>query len=192
MNIAIYARVSTTDQDNENQLIQLREYCDRQQWTITAEYLDEVSGGSDQRPQFKKLFKDAHQRRFDTVLFWALDRFSREGSHKTLNYLNELESYGVGFKSFTEQYIDSTGVFKEAIIAIIAAIAKQERVRRSERTKAGLMKAKAAGKRLGKPPIPQKTKDKVKKLRTTGLSLRQIAAKTKISRGSVANILKES
>ena len=89
MNIAIYARVSTTDQDNENQLIQLREYCDRQQWTITAEYLDEVSGGSDQRPQFKRLFKDAHQRRFDTVLFWALDRFSREGSHKTLNHLNE-------------------------------------------------------------------------------------------------------
>jgi len=190
MQVAIYARVSTKDQDNENQLLQLREYCDRQQWVVNTEYLDEASGGSGQRPQFKKLFADAHQKRFDLVLFWSLDRFSREGSRETLNYLNELDSYGVGFKSFTEQYIDSTGLFKDAIIAIIATIAKQERVRRSERTKAGLQKAKASGKRLGKPPIPKSTRDKVKELKTNGLSLRNIAKKTGVSLGSVCNILK--
>ena len=71
------------------------------------------------------------------MLFWSLDRFSREGALPTLQQLNLLESYGVGYKSYTGQYLDSTGIFKEAVISILAIVAKQERVRLSERTRAG-------------------------------------------------------
>ena len=108
--VALYARVSTRDknQDTENQLRQLREFCRTQGWEVTHEYVDFASGKSAEgRAQFQRLFTDASQRRFDVVLFWALDRFSREGVAETLNYLQRLSSYGVGYRSFTEQYLDS-------------------------------------------------------------------------------------
>ena len=78
-------------------------------------------------------------RQFDLVLFWSLDRLSREGVLETLS------SYGVGWKSFTEQYLDSCGVFRDAVLSILATIAKQERIRLSERTMAGLEKARREG-----------------------------------------------
>jgi DNA invertase Pin-like site-specific DNA recombinase len=148
--VAIYARVSTRDrQETENQLRELRAYCRKQDWTVVGEYVDRESGGTANRPQFRRLFQDAHQRKFDLVLFWALDRFSREGVLRTLTYLNELEAAGVQFKSYAERYIDSSGLFKEAILAILATLAKQERIRLAERVKAGLDRARAEGKRLG-------------------------------------------
>lgn len=111
-------------------------------------YAEEESGSTANRTEFKKLFADAHQRKFDLVLFWSLDRFSREGALPTLQHLNLLEGYGVGYKSYTEQYLDSTGIFKEAVISILA---KQERVRLSERTRAGIERACSKGTQLGKP-----------------------------------------
>ena len=75
----------------------------------------------------------ADGREFDVLLFWSLDRLSREGTVETLNHLQRLTSYGVHWRSFTEQYLDSTGIFREAVIGIHAAVAKQERVRISER-----------------------------------------------------------
>ena len=82
------------------------------------------------------------------MLFWALDRLSREGVLETLQHLNRLESYGVGFRSYTEPFFDSCGVFKDAVISILATLATQEQVKRSERTKAGLAVARA--KQLGR------------------------------------------
>jgi DNA invertase Pin-like site-specific DNA recombinase len=89
MMAAIYARVSTKDkgQTNENQLRELRAFAERLGYTIYQEYCDQESGGSTERPEFKQLFVDAHQRLFDVVLFWSLDRFSREGVTETLNHL---------------------------------------------------------------------------------------------------------
>jgi len=101
-------------------------------YTIYKEYCDQESGGSAERPQFQQLFTDAYQRRFDVVLFWSLDRFSREGVTETLNHLQRLTAAGAQFNSFTEQYLDSTGVFRDAIIGFLAAVAKQDRVRFSE------------------------------------------------------------
>src|SRR5262245_56344429 len=77
----------------------------------------------------------ASRREFDLVLFWSLDRFSREGVLETLQYLRTLTSYGVGWKSFTEQYLDSCGIFRDAVLSILATIAKQERIRLSERNR---------------------------------------------------------
>ena len=128
--VALYARVSTKDgrQDTENQLIVLREYCACQKWTITSEYVDHESGGHSKRLHFQRMFADARARKFDLLLFWSLDRLSREGVAATLNHLEKLTSYGVGWRSHTEEYLDSTGLFKDAVIAILATIAKQERM----------------------------------------------------------------
>ena len=180
MNVALYARVSTRDgrQDTQNQLIQLREYCHRQGWTVYREYVDQASGGTANRPEFKRLFADAHQRRYDVVLFWSLDRFSREGVRETLNHLERLTAAGVGWKSFTEDYLDSCGLFKDAVVGILAVIAKQERIRRSERATAAIERLRKQGKtdHLGRP---RKVFDRAKalELRDHGLPLSAIRAK---------------
>src|SRR5271163_824617 len=179
MKTALYARVSTRDkgQDTENQLIQLRAFAKTQGWTVAAEYVDRASGKRGDRDQFQKMFAAASRREFDILLFWSLDRLSREGTVETLNHLQRLTSYGVNYRSFTEQYLDSTGIFKEAVIGILAAVAKQERVRRSERTIAGLERARAEGRVGGRPKAEDDHKlvTKVKHLQKEGASLRQIA-----------------
>jgi DNA invertase Pin-like site-specific DNA recombinase len=114
-------------------------------WKITGKYIDQRSGKNGDREEFKRMMNNAYQREFDVVLFWSLDRFSREGVLETLQHLKRLSSYGVAFKSFTEQYLDGTGIFKDAIIGILAALAHQERVRLSERVVAGLERARKQG-----------------------------------------------
>ena len=188
MNIAIYGRVSTIKQDTENQLVQLREFAVKQGWTIHREYVDYESGSKADRAEFQQMFADASRRRFDLVLFWALDRLSREGVYQTLQHLNRLESHGIGFRSFTEPYFDSCGVFKDAVIAIMATLAKQERVKRSERTKAGLARVRAAGKHLGRPARLHGHASQIARLRALGLSGRAVAQRLGISEGSVRRL----
>ena len=177
MRAAIYARVSTRDkgQTNDNQLLELRAFAERLGFTVYQEYCDRESGGTAERPAFQQLFLDAHQRRFEVVLFWSLDRFSREGVAETLNHLQRLNAAGVQFKSFTEQYLDSTGVFKDALIAILAAIAKQERVRLSERIKAGQARST---KKAGRPALAATTIAEPRRLRGEGLSFKRIQLAT--------------
>jgi DNA invertase Pin-like site-specific DNA recombinase len=153
LRVAIYARVSTDGkgQDPLNQLLQLRDFAQRQGWTIAAEYTDEMSAKNGNRKGFQQMWKDASAHRFDCLLFWSLDRLTREGTLATLQYLRRLKDQGIAFKSYTEQYIDSLGVFSDAIIGIIAAMAQQERIRISDRTKAGLARVKRKGVRLGRP-----------------------------------------
>ncbi|MGB0105953.1 MAG: recombinase family protein [Candidatus Sulfotelmatobacter sp.] len=151
---ALYARVSTDDkgQDPLNQLHQLREFALRQGWVIVHEYVDEASAKNGDRKGFKAMFADAAKHRFDVLLFWSLDRLTREGVYKTHTYLRQLSDAGVKFKSFTEQYIDSLGVFGEAVVGILAAMAQQERIRISDRTKAAIERKKAEGKTWKRGP----------------------------------------
>ena len=187
--VAIYTRVSTDRQETENQAIQLREFAAKQGWTITREYCDYESGSKSDRPEFQRMFEDASRRRFDLLLFWALDRLSREGVYQTLQHLNRLESYGVAFRSFTEPYFDSCGVFKDAVIAIMATLAKQERIKRSERTKAGLARVRATGKTLGRPKVLNgEHTAEIARLRSQGCSGREIARRLNISEGSVRRL----
>jgi DNA invertase Pin-like site-specific DNA recombinase len=122
------------------------------------------------------------------VLFWSLDRFSREGVLETLNHLQRLSSHGVGYRSFTEQYLDSCGVFKDAVLAILAVIAKQERIRLSERTIAGLEKARRNGRVGGRPRLVVK-RAKVAQMHAKGMKTRAIGEKLGISAASVCRIL---
>lgn len=190
MKIALYARVSTKDkgQETENQLVQLREFAAKQGWQITREYIDRETGGTSDRAQFQAMFADASRRKFDLVLFWSLDRLSREGVLETLQHLNRLTACGVGYKSFTEQYLDSCGIFKDAVIGILAVIAKQERVRLSERTKAGLAVARSKGRQIGRPRL-QVQAAQIARLKAQGLSLRAIGRELGIGDGSVRRLL---
>lgn len=195
MKTAIYARVSTRDgrQDTENQLRQLRQFAETQGWTVAHEYVDRASGKRSDRDQFQHMFTAASKREFDLVLFWSLDRLSREGTVETLNHLQRLTGYGVCYRSFTEQYLDSTGIFKEAVIGILAAVAKQERVRLSERTVAGLQRAKAQGRVGGRPKAEDaepKLVAKIGRLRSQGYSIRGIAAEIGKSSNTVMRLLK--
>jgi DNA invertase Pin-like site-specific DNA recombinase len=185
MRIAIYGRVSTKDrgQEVENQLMALREFAAKQGWTVTREYIDHESGSRADRPEFKKMFQDASQRRFDLVLFWSLDRLSREGVLQTLNYLNRLASHGVGYRSFTEQYFDSCGIFKDVVISIMATVAQQERIRISERTKAGLEAARRKGVPLGRRRV-RIDGALVRQLQAEGKSFEQIAKQLKCGVGT--------
>jgi DNA invertase Pin-like site-specific DNA recombinase len=188
MKIGIYGRVSTRDkQEVENQLVQLREFAAKQGWTVSREYVDRETGATSDRAQFQAMFTDANRRKFDLLLFWSLDRLSREGVLETLQHLNRLTACGVGYKSYTEQYLDSCGIFKDAVIGILAVIAKQERVRLSERTRAGIAVARSRGRQIGRPRLKVQAAE-IARLRSTGLSLRAIGRELGISEGSVRRL----
>lgn len=189
--IAIYGRVSTDDgrQDATNQLIELREFAERSGWEIVHEYVDRASGKTADRPQFRRMFDDAAKRRFDLVLFWALDRLSREGVSETLNHLNKLTAYGVDWRSYQESYLDSCGPFKDVVISLMATLAKQERLRISDRTKAGLNRARRQGKVLGRPRVAVDLQQ-VRELQAAGVGLRGIAQQTGWSLSSIMRTLK--
>jgi DNA invertase Pin-like site-specific DNA recombinase len=189
---AIYARVSTTDkgQDVENQLIALREYCARAGWKVSKEYVDHVSGKTGERDAFKQLFEDASRRLFDVVLVWALDRFTREGVFETFDCVRKLTHAGVQFESYTEAHFRTTGPAGELMLAIAAWIAKQERLRISERTKAGIARARREGKHCGRP-VRVFRHDQAREMRKEGASLRAIAKKLGVSYMTVSRSLKE-
>jgi len=156
MKVAIYARVSTETQDVSNQVEALENYAKALKGEIVERYIDVASGKSSKRPEFQRLLKDAEKHKFDLVLVWALDRFSREGILNTLSYLKKLKSNGVYIKSLKESWLDTRDEgMGNLLISIFAWVAEQERKRISERTKQGLKKAKNVGKR-GKDKKPRK------------------------------------
>ena len=188
----LYARCSTRDQELENQLAQLRDYAAKQGWLVVEEVVDVCSGGKsvDERSGLTKVFDLGRRRKFDLLLFWALDRFSREGSRKTISYLSVLDDCGVDWHSYSEPYISSLGLFKDAIIAILSALAKQERIRISERTKAGLERTKKVnGTRLGRPWTPAERIQRAKELRSQGMTYKAMAAELGISRARACQLV---
>jgi DNA invertase Pin-like site-specific DNA recombinase len=192
---AAYLRVSTQSQELDNQRTEIAPFVERRGWELVRIFEDVVSGGKTEkdRPGFAAMLKAAHQRKFDILVFWALDRLTREGTRATLNYLQRLDSKGVNYVSYQEQWLDSTGPFRDVMISMFATLAKQERARISERTIAGLNIARAKGKRLGRPALPEETVRTVLSLnRDLGIGARKIAKKTGIRLGTVSAILSRS
>ena len=149
MKAAIYARVSTLDQEPENQLAELRRYTQARGWQAT-EFVDHgVSGAKDRRPGLDRLVTDAKRRRFDVLVCWRLDRLGRNLRHLIL-LLDDLQAIGVGFVSLAEG-IDATTPAGRLQLHILGAIAEFERARIAERVRAGLARARAQGKTLGRP-----------------------------------------
>jgi len=188
--IAIYARVSTTDQSTESQLLDLRRYVRERGWDIFKEYCDSgISGTKDSRPALNELMNDAKKRRFDVVLVWRFDRFARSTKHLILA-LEEFKNLGIDFVSYQEN-IDTSSPLGSAIFTIISAVAQLERDIIAERVKAGLRRARENGKKLGRPRASVDT-EKIHLLRSKGLSLRAIAKVTGVSRTTVSDVLSSS
>ena len=150
MRSAIYARVSTFDQEPENQLAEIRRFVSARGWTPTNEYVDRgISGAKDRRPALDALVTDARRRRFDVLVVWRLDRLGRNLRH-LIRLLEELQALGIAFVSLNEG-IDATTPAGKLQMHILGAIAEFERERIRERVVAGLRRARAQGTRLGRP-----------------------------------------
>jgi DNA invertase Pin-like site-specific DNA recombinase len=138
----IYARVSTGEQDTNNQVKQLESMALLENCMVIDKYIETISGGSANRPEFQRMLDDARLRKFDIILVWALDRFSREGINNTLSYLKRLKNHNVSIRSLQEPWLDTSDTgMGELLIAIFSWVAAQERKRISERTKAGMMRS---------------------------------------------------
>jgi DNA invertase Pin-like site-specific DNA recombinase len=196
MKAALYARISTADgrQDVENQLAELRRFAVAQGWETTNEYIDRESGGKADRAEFRRMFTDAARRRFDLVLVWALDRLTREGVAETFEYIKRLTRHGVQFVSFTEEHFRTTGPAGELMIAVAAWIAKQERIRISERVRAGLARARLQGTRSGRAvgrPKVVFNRDEAIRLRREGWSWREISRKLRVGSTTIRSFYKK-
>ncbi|MGA7796415.1 MAG: recombinase family protein [Candidatus Acidiferrales bacterium] len=182
---AVYSRVSTVGhgQDPAMQTRELGEYCQRRGWEVFDSYSDVgVSGKKDSRPQLNRLMRDAHARRFDVVVCWRFDRFSRSVSHlcRALETFNALD---IQFVSLCEQVDTSTPTGK-LVFTILGAVAEGERNLIAERVRAGLRNARAKGKTLGRPRV-ELDMTQIESLRASGDSWRTIARKLGLSVGTV-------
>lgn len=196
MKVAIYSRVSTRDkhQNPENQARELRAWCDRQGFEVFREYAEEVSGSRSRtgRQAFDDMFEDASRRKFDLVLFWALDRFSREGTYETISHLRQLQDFGVEFHSYTEPFLCTDNEFaRDLLLSVLSALAKQERVRQSERVKAGQDRARAQGKRIGRPKLSAEVTSRIPEMLKDGKSKAAIARELGVPRSTLAAYFKE-
>jgi DNA invertase Pin-like site-specific DNA recombinase len=158
-------------------------------WTVAHEYVDRITGKHSDREQFRAMFAAASRREFDAVVTWALDRLSREGIAQTFEHIKTLLGYGVQYISYTESHFRTTGPAGELMIAIAAWIAQQERIRLSERTKAGLEKARRQG-RIGGRPALVLDRERIVRMDDEGFTMREIAEEARISAASVCRILK--
>lgn len=183
--VALYARVSTTDQNCDLQLRELREYCQRRGWTISGEYVDTGwSGTKASRPQLDRLMNDARLRKVDCILVWKLDRWGRSVSNLVAS-LQELSTLNVRWIAVTQNIdTDESSPVGRLILHILASVAEFEREMIRERVKAGMKSAKHRGIRCGRP---KKTFDrqKVMDLHQAGESVRAIAEKLGLGRGTV-------
>lgn len=185
--VVLYTRVSKGDtQTTENQATELRRFAATQEhWILIYEYADNLTGsGEKERPAFNQMIAAAAARRFDLILFWSLDRFSREGTAKTLQHLHKLDADGVHYRSLKEPFIDTIGPFKDAVIAIMAALAQQERNRIRERVSAGISRARDNGQTLGRPRHIVDASKLAAMAKTHSLS--QIAAQLKVSKATIS------
>ena len=123
-------------------------------FTVVGEYVDRASGGNPNRPEFKRLFLDASQDKFDVVLVWALDRFSREPTEDVLRYIRQLRGNNIGLMSEQEKWLDtrSENPTSELLLLLFSWVAKQERLKISDRTKAAHARLKAIGMSTGHRP----------------------------------------
>lgn len=178
---AIYMRVSTIDrgQSVEMQLLELREYLARRGWTLAGEYVDAgFSGSKDSRPELNRLIANARRRRFDAVVCYRYDRFSRSLRH-LVNSLGEFDALGIHFVSIHEG-VDTSTPQGRLVFGIFASIAEFERELIRERVRSGLRNAKAKGRRLGRPRVDVDS-TRITSLRASGLSWRAVGKELGVS-----------
>jgi len=187
--VGIYCRVSTKDQNPENQLLDLRKYCNARGWKIAGEFTDlGYSGSKENRPQLDAVMNLARKRKIDLLLVWRFDRFARSLPH-LIRVLEELKSRGVEFVSYQEN-IDTSTPQGRMFFGIVGSIAEFERSIIVERILAGLRRAKEKGKRLGRPEV-DKSLSEALRMRQDGLSYREIGNTLAIGKSTVSRLLSQ-
>lgn len=188
MKTAIYARISTSDkkQDLDTQLLPLKEYVASRGWNVYEVYTDQISGSKESRPGLNKMMEDAHRRKFDILLVWRFDRFARSTKQLILA-LDTFRSLGINFISYQES-VDTTTPTGQLMFTLLASFAQFERSIIQERVRAGLEKARAKGKTLGRPKATIDMK-KLNDMRNQGMSLRQISEQLGIPRSTLSKYL---
>ncbi len=189
--VAIYTRVSTNGQTTENQRRELKAVARRSSWKVVGIYEDAgISGakGRDKRPEFDRLLKDATARKFDTISVFSLDRIGRSMQH-LVTFLGEIRALGVDL-FVLDQHLDTSTPMGEMVFHVAGAFAQFERRLIQERVKAGLQRARANGKHLGRPTVvDRRIRNAVNRGHDAGQSNRAIARKLKVSEATVRRVL---
>jgi DNA invertase Pin-like site-specific DNA recombinase len=188
--VALYLRVSTDQQTTDNQECELRQVAERAGWTIVDVYRDRgISGAKDrtQRPSFDRLMKDANRRKFDVIASWSVDRLGRS-LQGLVGFLSEVHALGVDLY-LHQQGVDTTTPAGKALFQMMGVFAEFERGMIQERVRAGLHRAVAQGRRLGRPPM-EAEKDRAIRaaLRKGRDSVRTIAKAVGVGSSSVQRI----
>ena len=189
LNVAIYCRVSTNDQELEHQILVCKRFCEYRQFEIIKTYSEKVSGIKTKRPQYLQLLSDLRKGLYDGVVVFRLDRLGRNARELAL-LIDELENKGIKVFSVNESFDTSTAMGR-AMREIIIIFAQLEREQIGEATKQRLAAVKASGKRLGQKPASGYQVKKVRELHQQGLSLRKIAAQTNLTHVTVYNIVNQ-
>ena len=190
MKVAIYVRVSTSEQTTENQVRELEAWADRAGHEIVAIYDDNgVSGakGREYRIEFDKLLKGAVRREFDLVAAWSVDRLGRS-LQDLISFLQELHGAGVDLY-LHQQALDTTTPSGRAMFQMMGVFAEFERSMISERVKSGLARAKSNGKILGRPKVSKQREAQIIKLREDGMGILRIGKELGVGTSTVQRVI---
>jgi putative DNA-invertase from lambdoid prophage Rac len=156
---AVYARVSTDDQTEENQIDPMLALARQRGYEVFEVYREQASAWKNgHQKELSRLFEDARKGKFQVVIVWALDRLTREGVMTMLQYYKRFTDYGVSCISLKEPWTEMPSEVKPLLLSVIGWVAEQESKRRSERVKAGMERIAATGKHMGRP---RKSKDSI-------------------------------
>lgn len=187
---AIYARVSTNGQSTDNQLNELREVASRHGWKIVAEYLDQgISGakGREKRPELDGLLKAANRRDFDIIMAWSVDRLGRSLQH-LVGFLDDIHAKGVDLY-LHQQNIDTSTPSGKAMFQMAGVFAEFERSMIQERVRAGLKRARAQGKVLGRPKASSRVENRIRQKRAEGKGILKIAKELGVGTSVVQRVV---
>jgi DNA invertase Pin-like site-specific DNA recombinase len=190
---ALYLRTSHADRTTENQRRELRKAAKRAGWSIAAVYEDNgISGakGRDGRPGFDQMLKDANRREFDVIMAWSVDRLGRSLQH-LVGFLDEVHALNIDLYLHV-QGLDTTTPAGKALFQMLGVFAEFERAMIRERVMAGLARAKAQGKPIGRPKVNGQVEKKVMKLRSGGMGIKRIAKEAGVAVGTVYRILEQA
>ena len=188
--VGIYLRVSTTGQTTENQRRELAAVAKRSGWQVVGVYEDNgISGakGRDKRPGFDRLLKDATARKIDMIAAWSVDRLGRSLQH-LVGFLGELQAVGCDLY-LHQQALDTSTPSGKAMFQMCGVFAEFERAMIRERINAGLARAKAKGKRFGRPPVAPSVEAKIRELRAKGFGILKIARTIEVGTSVVQRVV---
>jgi DNA invertase Pin-like site-specific DNA recombinase len=190
--VCVYARCSTSDQQVSNQLIEIRDHCSKMGWEIVKEYTDEGLSGTlsrDKRPAFNEMIKDGYRKKFDSVVCWDISRLGRS-MKELIMFLSDMKDLDIGICSLRQGFDTSTSM-GSIMYQFVGILSEWEASMISERTLAGLERAKREGKTLGRRKVTNDTMTaKIIELRSENKSLRAIASEVGVSTGTIRKVLK--